>query len=70
MHLVLARLPDAPQGTKGISLFVVPKLLPDSDGRASERNKVTCVGLEKKMGNIWAKCSIENASEGRVDYCM
>lgn len=46
VHIVLARLPDAPAGTKGISLFIVPKYLPDS----GERNAVTCGSLEHKMG--------------------
>lgn len=49
VHLVLARLPDAPAGTKGISLFLVPKLLPLPDG-GFEPNAVYCDGLEKKMG--------------------
>jgi alkylation response protein AidB-like acyl-CoA dehydrogenase len=50
VHLVLARLPDAPQGSKGISLFVVPKFLVDTDGRIGARNPVYCAGLEHKMG--------------------
>ncbi len=50
VHLVLARLPDAPAGTKGISLFVVPKFLPDAQGNAGERNGVSCGSLEHKMG--------------------
>ena len=50
VHLVLARLPDAPQGSKGISLFIVPKFLFDADGRLGERNPVYCAGLEHKMG--------------------
>jgi len=50
VHLVLARLPDAPAGTKGISLFVVPKFLPTSDGTLGERNPIFCSGLEHKMG--------------------
>ncbi len=50
VHLVLARLPDAPEGTKGISLFVVPKFLPDADGNPGERNGVKCGSLEHKMG--------------------
>ncbi|MEQ6201744.1 acyl-CoA dehydrogenase [Sulfitobacter sp. HNIBRBA2951] len=49
-HLVLARLPDAPAGVKGISLFLVPKLLPDADGNAGKRNGVSVVSLEHKMG--------------------
>ena len=50
IHLVLARLPDAPTGTKGISVFVVPKLLPDADGNPGERNALVCGSLEEKMG--------------------
>jgi alkylation response protein AidB-like acyl-CoA dehydrogenase len=49
VHLVLARLPDAPGGTKGISLFVVPKFLPKGDG-IGDRNGVKCGSLEHKMG--------------------
>lgn len=50
VHIVLARLPDAPAGTKGISLFIVPKFLPSEDGSAGERNGVACGSLEHKMG--------------------
>ncbi|MBR9804916.1 acyl-CoA dehydrogenase, partial [bacterium] len=50
VHIVLARLPDAPAGTKGISLFIVPKFLPDADGNAGERNQLACGSLEHKMG--------------------
>ena len=50
VHLVLARLPDAPAGSKGISLFVVPKFLINADGSLGERNKIYCGGLEHKMG--------------------
>ena len=50
VHLVLARLPDAPKGIKGISLFLVPKFLPTEDGRPGMRNGVTCTGIEHKMG--------------------
>ncbi|PMR72250.1 acyl-CoA dehydrogenase C-terminal domain-containing protein [Billgrantia endophytica] len=50
VHLVLAKLPDAPEGSKGISLFVVPKFLPDTDGNPGERNGVSCGSLEHKMG--------------------
>ena len=49
-HLVLARLPDAPAGTKGISLFLVPKFLPDEKGEPGPRNGVSVVSLEHKMG--------------------
>ena len=50
IHLVLARLPDAPIGTKGISLFVVPKFLPDASGNLGERNGIQCGSIEHKMG--------------------
>jgi hypothetical protein len=50
IHIVLARLPDAPEGTKGISLFIVPKFLPDADGNVGERNAVHCASIEQKMG--------------------
>ncbi|WP_342106176.1 acyl-CoA dehydrogenase C-terminal domain-containing protein [Methylobacterium sp. SI9] len=50
IHLVLAKLPDAPKGVKGISLFLVPKYLPRADGTPGERNGVTCSALEHKMG--------------------
>ena len=50
VHIVLARLPDAPAGTKGISLFIVPKHLPSADGSAGERNSLSCGSLEHKMG--------------------
>lgn len=50
VHLVLAKLPDAPAGTKGISLFIVPKFLPDANGEVGERNGVKCGSLEHKMG--------------------
>ena len=50
VHLVLARLPDAPAGSRGISLFLVPKLLPDADGSPGRRNDVRCVSVEHKLG--------------------
>ncbi len=49
-HLVLARLPDGPKGTKGISLFLVPKRIPDADGKAGIANSLKVVSLEHKMG--------------------
>lgn len=49
-HLVLARLPDAPAGVRGISLFLVPKLLPDAEGNPGPRNGVSVVSLEHKLG--------------------
>jgi alkylation response protein AidB-like acyl-CoA dehydrogenase len=50
VHLVLARTPDAPEGVKGISLFVVPKVLVNADGSLGARNDVRCVSLEHKLG--------------------
>jgi len=50
IHIVLARLPDAPEGIKGISLFLVPKFLVNSDGTLGERNGVSCGSIEEKMG--------------------
>jgi alkylation response protein AidB-like acyl-CoA dehydrogenase len=50
VHLVLARTPDAPEGVKGISLFIVPKFLPRPDGTPGERNDIKCVSIEHKLG--------------------
>ncbi|WBO21290.1 acyl-CoA dehydrogenase family protein [Sphingomonas abietis] len=50
VHLVLARTPDAPAGTKGLSLFLVPKFLPDTDGTPGARNGVDCAAIEHKLG--------------------
>ena len=50
VHIVLARLPDAPAGTKGISLFIVPRCNVNDDGSVGERNAVNCASIEKKMG--------------------
>jgi len=50
VHLVLARLPDAPAGTKGISLFIVPKFLPNADGSLGKRNDLRVVSVEHKLG--------------------
>ncbi|UPG73160.1 acyl-CoA dehydrogenase C-terminal domain-containing protein [Roseomonas gilardii subsp. gilardii] len=50
VHFVLAKLPDAPPGVKGISMFLVPKFLPDENGRAGPRNGVSCASIEHKMG--------------------
>jgi len=50
IHLVLAKLPDAPEGVKGISLFIVPKFMVNEDGSLGARNGLSCGGLEEKMG--------------------
>jgi len=65
VHLVLARLPDSPAGSKGISLFVVPKYLPMADGTLGARNGVYCGGLEHKMGihgNATAQIVLDSAT--------
>ena len=64
LHLVLARLPDAPQGSKGISLFIVPKFNVNDDGSLGSRNGIWCGGLEHKMGihgNATAQIVMEDA---------
>jgi len=64
VHLVLARLPDAPEGSKGISLFAVPKFLVNADGTLGKRNGIYCGGLEHKMGihgNATAQMVLEDA---------
>jgi len=50
MHLVLARMPESPPGVKGISLFIVPKFVPQADGRIGARNAVSCGSIEHKLG--------------------
>ena len=50
IHLVLARTPGAPPGTKGISLFIVPKFVPDDAGTPGDRNSLECVSIEHKLG--------------------
>lgn len=66
VHVVLARLPDAPEGTRGISLFIVPKHKANSDGSVGEFNNVSCGSLEKKMGiKASATCVMNfDAAEG------
>ncbi|MBY0367861.1 MAG: acyl-CoA dehydrogenase C-terminal domain-containing protein [Burkholderiaceae bacterium] len=64
VHLVLARLPDAPAGSKGISLFIVPKFNVNADGSLGSRNPIFCAGLEHKMGihgNATAQIVLEGA---------
>ncbi len=65
VHLVLARLPDAPPGTKGLSLFLVPKYLPNADGTLGARNPIFCGALEEKMGihgNSTCQMNIDGAT--------
>ena len=65
VHLVLARLPDAPPGIKGVSLFVVPKFLVNADGSLGARNGIYCGGLEHKMG-IRASATCQMVLDGAV----
>ncbi len=65
VHLVLARLPDAPEGVKGISLFLVPKYLPHEDGSLGDFNNVACTAIEHKMGlkaSATCQMSFENST--------
>jgi alkylation response protein AidB-like acyl-CoA dehydrogenase len=66
IHLVLARLPDAPEGTKGISMFIVPKILVNVDGSLGERNDVACAGIEHKLGiNGNPTCTMKFGEKGK-----
>jgi alkylation response protein AidB-like acyl-CoA dehydrogenase len=65
IHLVLARLPDAPEGTKGISLFIVPKVLINPDGSLGAPNDVYCAGIEHKLGiNGNPTCTLNYGEKG------
>ncbi|QTN98298.1 acyl-CoA dehydrogenase [Brucella sp. 458] len=78
VHLVLARLPDAPAGTKGISLFLVPKFLVNEDGSLGRRNDLFCSGLEHKMGihasptctMIYGDGFVKGEEQGAVGYLI
>jgi alkylation response protein AidB-like acyl-CoA dehydrogenase len=73
IHLVLARAPDSPPGTKGISLFIVPKLLLDESGAPTVRNDVTCVSIEHKPGiHASPTCvmSFGDGGDGAVGYLL
>ncbi len=59
VYLTLARLPDALEGIKGISLFIVPKFLPESKTSSAERNRVNCSAIERKDGPPW-KCDLHD----------
>jgi 3-(methylthio)propanoyl-CoA dehydrogenase len=64
IHMVLARTPDAPPGSRGISLFVVPKFLPDADGRPGERNDLRPLRLEEKLGIHASPTCVMSYGEG------
>jgi acyl-CoA dehydrogenase len=67
LHLVLARLPDAPAGTRGISLFLVPKVLVKEDGSLGARNDVFCSGIEHKLGIHASPTCTMIYGDGRFD---
>src|SRR5665811_174582 len=69
IHLVLARLPDAPPGIKGISLFLVPKIRVEEDGSLGAGNGVTCGGIEKKMGVAGSSTCVLNFDDA-VGYLV
>ncbi len=69
IHLVLARLPDAPKGVKGISLFIVPKFIVGEDGSLGERNGVVCGSIEEKMG-IHANSTCVMNYDGATGYLL
>lgn len=72
IHLVLARLPGAPAGTKGISLFLVPKFLLDAEGNPHTRNDLICLGLEHKLGiHASPTCTMSyGENEGAIGYLI
>jgi len=72
IHLVLARTPDAPEGTRGMSLFVVPKFLVNADGSLGERNDVNCVSIEHKLGIHASPTAVMSYGEdgGAIGYLV
>lgn len=73
VHMVLARTPDAPEGTKGLGLFIVPKFVPNEDGSPGAENDVRCVSIEGKMGiNASPTCTIAfgDNGEGAIGYVV
>jgi alkylation response protein AidB-like acyl-CoA dehydrogenase len=72
VHLVLARLPDAPSGVKGISLFLVPKFLVNADGSLGRRNDLVCASIEHKMGIHGSPTAVMayGENEGAIGYLV
>ena len=69
VHLVLARLPDSPEGSKGISLFLVPKFIPNADGTLGRRNPIFCGAIEEKMG-IHANATCQMNLDGATGWLI
>jgi 3-(methylthio)propanoyl-CoA dehydrogenase len=69
VHLVLARVPDAPAGTRGISCFIVPKFVPNEQGEPSDRNSIKCQSIEHKLG-IHGSPTCVIAFDGAVGYLI
>ena len=69
IHLVLARIPDSPTGTRGLSMFIVPKYIVDGDGNLVSRNNLKCVNVEKKMG-IHGNATCEILYEGAQGFLI
>ena len=72
IHLVLAKTPGSPEGTKGISMFIVPKFIVNDDGSLGERNEVKCLSIEEKLGiHASPTCVMEyGGNEGAVGYLV
>ncbi|MBO6837860.1 MAG: acyl-CoA dehydrogenase family protein, partial [Alphaproteobacteria bacterium] len=72
IHLVLARCEDAPAGTRGISLFIVPKYLPKDDGTPGERNDLRCVSIEHKLGIMGSPTCVMSYgdNDGAIGYLV
>ncbi|NCW16656.1 MAG: acyl-CoA dehydrogenase, partial [Rhodobacteraceae bacterium] len=72
VHLVLARTPDAPDGIKGISVFIVPKFLPDAEGKFTKPNDLRCLSIEKKLGIKGSPTAVMQYGEagGAVGYLV
>jgi len=72
IHLVLARTPDAPEGNKGISVFIVPKFLSNKDGSIGKQNDVHCISIEKKLGVKGSPTAVlqYGDKEGAIGYLV
>ena len=72
IHLVLAKTPDAPEGNKGISVFIVPKFIPNEDGSIGKKNDVTCLSIEKKLGVKGSPTAVLQFgdNEGAIGYLV